>query len=190
MSPQSQVYVSINPPSDETKAALARGVRAAIQQSRRARPSLESAYAEVDRVEREAANAGDKEHTMAIQDKVVGVRLDKDGISVIYADGAAIPLGQALAARAKHDAPRSDAPPLNTAGSVPNVQIAEQAIAGMAEMVRELNELRAFKASVPWAAWADALRIVRLATVASGTGMGLLEILERWLELHKPHARD
>ena len=33
---------------------------------------------------------------------------------------------------------------------IPSKQVAEQAIAGMAELVRELNELRAFKAGVPW----------------------------------------
>lgn len=36
--------------------------------------------------------------------------------------------------------------------AVPSKQLAEQAIAGMADIVRELNELRQFKAGVPWEA--------------------------------------
>ena len=35
-------------------------------------------------------------------------------------------------------------------GVIPSKQLAEQAIAGMADIVRELNELRLFKAGVPW----------------------------------------
>lgn len=34
--------------------------------------------------------------------------------------------------------------------AVPSKQLAEQAIAGMAELVRELNELRQLKTGVPW----------------------------------------
>ena len=44
---------------------------------------------------------------------------------------------------------------------IPSKQVAEQAIAGMAELARELNELRAFKAGVPWEA---------LVQCASGAG--------------------
>ncbi len=40
--------------------------------------------------------------------------------------------------------------------AVPSKQLAEQAIAGMAELVRELNELRKFKAGVPWMCIRDA----------------------------------
>ena len=139
---------------------------------------------------------------------IIGLRVSRDGLFVLMGDGRALPLPNFFSVGfARHPTePPAEATP--GSGPAPTLQsgtvfsttpTSRLSVEGKASLLaalvdelktllQEVEALRAFKASVPWAAWQDALRVMRLATVSSGTGFGPLEKLENWIELHKPRG--